>query len=180
MSKKWGVARGNRKIELSDDELMHWKYIKRVKGKNGKWRYYYDYESTEKGRRELSLRRNEDKFLRANNQLKKVNADKYRTKEELNEALKKHQDAEIDAKRSREALYSYMDNNKAKYIADSIIENIGKKTVNFLNNFSIKKTVQKGSNFVSNLFKKKDKGPNYTVKGSISYGGKRKTYTIEK
>ena len=30
------------------------------------------------------------------------------------------------------------------------------------------------------LFKKKDKGPNYTVKGSISYGGKRKTYTIEK
>jgi len=27
--------------ELSDDELMHWKYIKREKV-NGKWRYYYD------------------------------------------------------------------------------------------------------------------------------------------
>ena len=27
--------------EVSDDELMHWKYIKREK-KNGKWRYYYD------------------------------------------------------------------------------------------------------------------------------------------
>ena len=25
-----------------DDELQHFKYIKRVKGKNGKWRYYYD------------------------------------------------------------------------------------------------------------------------------------------
>ena len=24
------------------DELYHWKYIKRVKGKNGKWIYYYD------------------------------------------------------------------------------------------------------------------------------------------
>ena len=26
----------------SDDELMHWKYIKKVEGSNGKWRYYYD------------------------------------------------------------------------------------------------------------------------------------------
>lgn len=25
-----------------DDELQHWKYIKRVKGKNGKWQYIYD------------------------------------------------------------------------------------------------------------------------------------------
>lgn len=38
MSKKWGVARGYRNIELADDELMHWKYIKRYKGSNGKWR----------------------------------------------------------------------------------------------------------------------------------------------
>lgn len=28
-------------IELSNDELMHWKYIKREK-KNGRWVYYYD------------------------------------------------------------------------------------------------------------------------------------------
>ena len=27
---------------VPDDELQHFKYIKRVKGKNGKWRYYYD------------------------------------------------------------------------------------------------------------------------------------------
>lgn len=33
--------------ELSDDELMHWKYIKREKI-NGKWRYYYDYKSLKK------------------------------------------------------------------------------------------------------------------------------------
>lgn len=26
----------------SHTELKHWKYIKRVRGKNGKWRYYYD------------------------------------------------------------------------------------------------------------------------------------------
>jgi hypothetical protein len=31
-------------VEVSDEELMHWKYIKREK-KNGKWRYYYDEEA---------------------------------------------------------------------------------------------------------------------------------------
>lgn len=29
-------------IDLNEDEIMHWKYIKRVKLANGKWRYYYD------------------------------------------------------------------------------------------------------------------------------------------
>lgn len=28
--------------ELADDELMHWKYIKKERGKNGKWIYYYN------------------------------------------------------------------------------------------------------------------------------------------
>ena len=40
MSEKFGLERGMRR--LADDELMHWKYIKRVRGKNGKYRYYYD------------------------------------------------------------------------------------------------------------------------------------------
>lgn len=33
--------------EMSEDELMHWKYIKKEKVK-GKWRYYYDYKSLKK------------------------------------------------------------------------------------------------------------------------------------
>ena len=40
MSEKIGLERGMRR--LADDELMHWKYVKRVRGKNGKYRYYYD------------------------------------------------------------------------------------------------------------------------------------------
>ena len=40
MAKKIGLERGMRR--LADDELMHWKYVKRVRGKNGKYRYYYD------------------------------------------------------------------------------------------------------------------------------------------
>ena len=33
--------------EMSEEELMHWKYIKREKVK-GKWKYYYDYKSLKK------------------------------------------------------------------------------------------------------------------------------------
>ena len=40
MPEKIRLERGMRR--LADDELMHWKYIKRVRGKNGKYRYYYD------------------------------------------------------------------------------------------------------------------------------------------
>lgn len=35
-------------VEVSDDELMHWKYVKRVKNKNGKWKYYYDWDELKK------------------------------------------------------------------------------------------------------------------------------------
>lgn len=40
MSEKFGLERGMRR--LADDELMHYKYVKRVLSKNGKYRYYYD------------------------------------------------------------------------------------------------------------------------------------------
>lgn len=40
MSEKFGLERGMKR--LADDELMHWKYVKRVRGKNGKYQYYYD------------------------------------------------------------------------------------------------------------------------------------------
>ena len=40
MSEKIRLERGMRR--LADDELMHWKYVKRVLGKNGKYRYYYN------------------------------------------------------------------------------------------------------------------------------------------
>lgn len=29
-------------VDLDEGELMHWKYIKKTKRPNGKWRYYYD------------------------------------------------------------------------------------------------------------------------------------------
>lgn len=35
-------GRNIRYIDLDPDELIHWKYIKRMKLSNGKYRYYYD------------------------------------------------------------------------------------------------------------------------------------------
>lgn len=37
MEKYYAITRSD-----SNDELQHWKYIKRVKGKDGKYKYYYD------------------------------------------------------------------------------------------------------------------------------------------
>ena len=44
MSEKIRLERGMKR--LADDELMHYKYVKRVLGKNGKYRYYYDNTGT--------------------------------------------------------------------------------------------------------------------------------------
>lgn len=40
-------------IDLEEGELMHWKYIKREKLPNGKWRYYYDKEELKKDTKAL-------------------------------------------------------------------------------------------------------------------------------
>lgn len=39
--------------ENRNDELKHWKYIKKVKGKNGKWRYIYDQSELDKYDKEV-------------------------------------------------------------------------------------------------------------------------------
>lgn len=41
------MLKHGRLVELNDDELMHWKYLKREKV-NGKWKYYYDLDSLKK------------------------------------------------------------------------------------------------------------------------------------
>jgi len=37
-------------IDLDPDVLVHWKYIKRVKLSNGKYRYYYDESELDRAR----------------------------------------------------------------------------------------------------------------------------------
>ena len=51
----YAVHRGN-----TNDEIMHWKYIKKIK-KNGKWRYYYDKDQFDKDIG-LTAKRDADNF----------------------------------------------------------------------------------------------------------------------
>ena len=34
-------------LTINNDKLMHWKYIKKERRSNGKWRYYYDTKQLE-------------------------------------------------------------------------------------------------------------------------------------
>ena len=64
-------------LKPKDDELYHWKYIKKVKKPNGKWRYYYD---TKQLKKDLGV-----------DKLKEYD----REYQEMNTALDKYKDASI-------------------------------------------------------------------------------------
>lgn len=55
MSKTNYVLIHGQLVEVSDDVLMHWKYIKREK-KNGRWVYYYDQKSADRADYEIAKR----------------------------------------------------------------------------------------------------------------------------
>lgn len=71
----------NGMVPVSDDVLMHWKYIKRVK-KNGKWRYYYDEESLKRDIKDKLGYDERERLQKANKQYEKAvnNAKKADTK----------------------------------------------------------------------------------------------------
>lgn len=57
-----------------DDELYHWKYIKRVRDNNGKWRYYYHWdELREDARNKIGITQRND-YNRAANELRTARA----------------------------------------------------------------------------------------------------------
>lgn len=59
-------------VDLAEGELFHWKYIKRAKLSNGKWRYYYDDSNLTMQKREIEQA--ESKVLQ--NRSNMVNAQK--------------------------------------------------------------------------------------------------------
>lgn len=79
MSKTNYVLIHGQLVEVSDDVLIHWKYIKREK-KNGRWVYYYDQKAADRADYEISSRyksaekhtkKREQQLKSAKNQLKK-------------------------------------------------------------------------------------------------------------
>lgn len=163
MSEKWGVARGARKIELSDDELMHWKYIKRVKGKNGKWRYYYDNTNTGKGYYDNKIAKQKEIVKNATAQDTLRRGEMHRlmkngtTIEDFNHAaamrnhaLENKQKAEKELRRLNT---NYDDYKKGTdYKKDKAIEFGATKLVTFLNKSSNK--IHKAKKWLSGLLNK--------------------------
>lgn len=169
MSEKFRLERGMKR--LADDELMHWKYIKRIKLANGKYRYWYDENSNTRRRNANRYDKSVEEYKRSLKELDKIDRENYKTQKEYtnayNKVYKKVINASDNEKHLRNVMDDYMNNHKVKFVVDALIEKIAKKTVNYLNNNSKKK----GENFISKLFKRKDKSPNYTVR-LHSYGPK--------
>ena len=169
MPEKFRFERGVRR--LADDELMHWKYIKRIKLANGKYRYWYDENSNTRRRNANRYDKSVEEYKRSLKELDKIDRENYKTQKEYTNAYdkvyKKVKNASDNEKHLRNVMDDYMNNHKVKFVVDAVIEKIAKKTVNYLNNNSKKK----GTNFISKLFKRKDKSPNYTVR-LHSYGPK--------
>ena len=65
------IITNNGIVPVSDDVLMHWKYIKRVK-KNGKWRYYYDEESLKRDIKDKLGYDERERFQKATTQYEKA------------------------------------------------------------------------------------------------------------
>lgn len=127
--------------EISDDELMHYKYIKREKV-NGKWRYYYkdtefnDIKYLNKGAQEYY-----QVMKRVANE---VLSDENSTQEDINNAGFAEQRALSVAITSQQMF------DKAKSAYE---KSAGYKLVNFLNKTS--NVANKAKKWVSNLFGKK-------------------------
>ncbi len=56
-----------------DDELMHWKYVKREKLPNGKWRYYYDKEQAKSDLKKAADKVADRVITKANQSTERIN-----------------------------------------------------------------------------------------------------------
>lgn len=61
-------------VDVGDDEIFHWKYIKREKLPNGKWRYYYDWDELKKDAKEGVDKAADSVLETANKASKKLNS----------------------------------------------------------------------------------------------------------
>lgn len=61
-------------IDLNEGELMHWKYIKREKLPNGKWRYYYDKDALKNDSKKLFSKATDSVLNKANQSAGRVNS----------------------------------------------------------------------------------------------------------
>lgn len=166
--------------EVSDDELMHWKYIKREKV-NGKWVYQYD-DTTDKA---LANRKKQVDQLKKEYDSAKSNLDdaKAETAIATQKVAKERYDVKVSKDRSekkanrselREAKRELRKEQKEEYHAEQLVKQTSEayRTVNL--NYMAKaitsfpeRTISKGivaiANFLNNRPKRKKETDNKTV-----------------
>lgn len=165
-------SRNIRYIDLDEDEMMHWKYIKRVKLPNGKYRYYYDESELKKYENEVKQARSKQ----LNAALRTAIAEeKYsKTSSALVKAVSKHNAAldaddikstyheEVKARQADDAASSelYRAKRDGKQ-ADKLVERATKKYQTKKITSFAERTISKGivaiANWLSNLGSKKKK-----------------------
>lgn len=147
---------------VSNDELYHWKYIKREKQANGKWKYTYYRKTTPKSASATSTSVTKKKADGVpNGTVKKVKNFKYVKKEKINGKWRYFYDVETAVSDGKKKI-------------SSIFEKIGNKAINIANDKiePVSNTVvEKGKKLVKTLYDNKTNMYDITSK---NYNAKKK------
>ena len=166
-------------IDLDEDEIMHWKYIKRVKLPNGKYRYYYDQSELDNMQKQIDENRKKSLENVLDASASKTNRDlagkRMDELENLYDETGKSQYAEGYLKNKQQ--YEELD-KAASYHADQA-KQYSKKAETLVKQYNTKKvvsfaerTISKGvvavANFFSKLFGQKNGGVKITSTSSLT------------
>ncbi len=142
-------------IDLDPDELMHWKYIKRVKLPNGKYRYYYDYNELNATKRKADEAKSNALMEQARVQLYNYHTENY-VKPRLRAAVRAHNEeaetkASHDFRRSTSKAYAA---SKKQEEYEKIAKEYTQKYNSMKVTEFVAKNIVKGLNAISNLIYK--------------------------
>lgn len=151
-------------IDLDEDEICHWKYIKRVKLPNGKWRYFYDQSELEQYMRiadrannAVSQSRNEVQNARAN--LDRAEAELSDAVDRVSKRAKASGMRGIKAPRVDRAIDKYNAAKEKVYKAEKVYEHAIAVAADKERKYNRKKivsfparTIAKGAVMVANFF----------------------------
>lgn len=172
-------------IDLDADEIVHFKYIKREKLPNGKYRYYYDQSELERYKNEADQAQKD--YQKANMKVANARVNKKTADYKLDRAYEKRRSARttneiVDAGNARNKAYkgvqaaeralNIAENNRktARILADDAKKAYNKKKII---SFPAR-TIAKGAVKVANLFSGANKKPK---KKSKKKSGSKVTYS---
>ena len=152
-------------VDLDEDELIHWKYIKKIKLPNGKWRYYYNQSELDKYKQAAydSVNARKDAKSHLNfvsavdrsyeREMSEVRADvvksnytlsraQYDRLEEVSRMAAKTSVARVEAKKNYEKLVKDSRKHVSRYVAKAV-------------SAFPERTISRGAVFVGNLLNKR-------------------------